>query len=41
MKKLEDIDPLFMDLLKNISSVLSEEECKQLSSLCKKLYSSS
>ena len=41
MKKLEDIDPLFMDLLKNISSVLSEEECKQLSSLCKKLYSGS
>jgi len=41
MKKLEEIDPLFMDLLKNISSVLSEEECKQLSSLCKKLYSGS
>jgi DNA-binding MarR family transcriptional regulator len=41
MKKLEDIDPLFMDLLKTISAVLSEDECKQLSSLCKKLYSSS
>lgn len=41
MKVMEQVDPLFFAMLAEISKCIDEEECKQVSMLCKKIYSTS
>ncbi|MEY3689208.1 MAG: hypothetical protein RIT37_770 [Bacteroidota bacterium] len=41
MEVMEKVDPLFFAMLAEISKTIDEEECKQLSKLCKKMYSTS
>ena len=38
MEIMEKVDPLFMAMLAEISKSISEDECKEVSSLCKKIY---
>jgi DNA-binding MarR family transcriptional regulator len=39
MEVLEKIDPLFRQMLLKIAGAVSEEECRQISALCEKVYS--
>lgn len=39
MVVMEKVDPLFMAMLSEISKSISEEECREVSALCKKIYS--
>ena len=41
MEVMEKVDPLFFAMLSEISKTIDEDECKQLSMLCKKMYASS
>lgn len=41
MEVMEKVDPLFFAMLSEISKSIEEEECKQVSMLCKKIYSPS
>lgn len=41
MAVMEKVDPLFFAMLSEISHHIDEEECKQVSMLCKKIYSQS
>lgn len=41
MEVMEQVDPLFFAMLAEISKSIDEEECKQVSMLCKKIYSTS
>lgn len=41
MEVMEKVDPLFFAMLSEISKSIDEEECKQVSILCKKIYTPS
>jgi DNA-binding MarR family transcriptional regulator len=41
MEVMEKVDPLFFAMLTEISKTIDEQECKQLSMLCKKIFTPS
>jgi DNA-binding MarR family transcriptional regulator len=38
MEVMEQVEPLFMAMLAEISNNINEDECREVSTLCKKIY---